>query len=78
MSAEMNIISGSTRIRFDGTYSMSFREDLNRDIIAFNATNDLTLRPDRAAVVSLKESRFPGTLITIEIPLVTSFLDSSE
>lgn len=78
MSAEMNIISGSTRIRFDGTYSMSFREDLNRDVIAFNATNDLTLRPDRAAVVSLKESRFPGTLITIEIPLVTSFLDSSE
>jgi len=76
LTAEMNIISGSTRIRFDGTYSMRFRDDLNRDVIAFNATNDLSARPDRKAVMSLKDCHFPGTLITIEIPLTSSFLDS--
>ena len=76
--AEMNIISGSTRVRFDGEYTMQFREDLNRDVIAFNATNDLSVRPDRRAVMPLTNGHFPGTLITIEIPLISSFLDASE
>jgi hypothetical protein len=75
-SAEMNIISGSTRVRFDGTYQMSFRTDMNRDVIAFNPTNDLAVRPDRQAVMPLVGGRFPGTLITVEIPLTTSFLDA--
>ena len=76
LSAEMNIISGSTRIRFDGSYSIAFRPELNREIIAFNKTNDLMKRPDRSAIMHLKEGRFPGTLITIEVPLVGSILES--
>lgn len=75
-TAEMNIISGSTRIRFDGTYVMSFRTDLNRDVIAFNLGNDLSVRPDRRAVMPLAGGRFPGTLITVEIPLISSFLEA--
>lgn len=48
---------------------------MNRDVIAFNATNDLSVRPDSGAVISLGDARFPGTLITIEIPLASSFLE---
>lgn len=78
LPAEMNIISGSTRIRFDGKYSMTFREDLNRHIVAFNEVNDLSVRPDRKYVVAMGESYFPGTLITVEIPLTSTFLDHVE
>lgn len=78
LNAEMNIVSGSTRIRFDGTYGMAFREDLNRHIIAFNMGNDLTARPDRSAVMSLNEAHFPGTLITVRMPLMASFLEPLE
>lgn len=78
LPTEMNIISGGTRIRYDGRYSMQFREDLNRDVIAFNFENDLLKRPDRTAVVSQKGSNFPGTLITVELPLVATFLEFVE
>lgn len=78
LDAEMNIISGSTRIRFDGRYGMSFRSDLNRDIIAFNSANDLWSRPDRSAVMSLEGVKFPGTLITVRLPLMGSFLEPVE
>lgn len=76
--AEMNVITGSTRVRFDGAYMMTFRPDLNRDIIAFNSTNDLMLKPDPKAVIAMGESRFPGTLITVQIPLSSSFLEELE
>lgn len=79
LKAEMNIISGSTKIRFDGEYRMQFREDLNRDVIAFNKMNDLFSRPDPKAVISLGEIFFPGTLVTIEIPLVgTAIISDTE
>lgn len=73
--AEMNIVSGSTLIRFDGTYSMSFREELNRSVIAFNTTNDLSLKPDSAYVRSLKGLGFPGVLITVVLPLTSTFFE---
>jgi hypothetical protein len=73
---EMNIISGSTRIRFDKRYRMQFNSAINREVIAFNRANDLLERPDSSAVISLGDSHFPGTLITVEMPMRSTFLDA--
>lgn len=75
---EMNIVSGSTRIRFDGRYQMTYRPDLNRDVIAFNQNNDLFDRPDDTAVIALGDAVFPGVLISIEMPLLSEFMEVAE
>lgn len=67
--ASMVLVSGSTAIHFDGTYQMSRPAD-GRRVIAFNAKNDLTLRPDSQYVRKLDGVSFPGTLIGIKFPLV--------
>ncbi|AQZ99607.1 hypothetical protein B5M06_16505 [Comamonas kerstersii] len=66
-SAQMAIISGSTYIYFDGTYSLEASG--TRKAIAFNPSNDLTKRPDKEYVQHLSDVSFPGTIISIKLPL---------
>ena len=67
-TVKMVIISGRTRILFDGQHSMvSDSED--RRIIAFNSENDLAIPPDRTHVKCLKGVEFPGTIVSIRFPL---------
>ena len=51
-SPEMAIISGSSHIRFDGTYSLG-DDDSERKVIAFNQPNDLNHPPDKEYVSNL-------------------------
>jgi hypothetical protein len=63
-SAMMSLVSGKTRIIFDGKYR------LDKDgRIAFNADNDLHLQPDPQHVVELDGVFFPGTLLSIKYPI---------
>ena len=65
--ARMAILSGSTHILFDGTYTMTAAN--NRKIIAFNDDNDLNKIPDKKYVTNLGDIYFPGTIISIRFPL---------
>lgn len=67
-SPSMCIVTGSTSISFDGTYKMS-ADHSGRQVIAFNPTNSLHAKPDGRYVTSLAKEFFPGTLISIRIPL---------
>lgn len=69
--AKMVILSGSTYALFDGTFHMAPNAEGNR-IIAFNAVNDLRMRPDERFVRHLSGVNFPGTLISLKFPLSTS------
>ncbi len=62
---EMALISGKSRILFDGEYKLKDRvvNGLPRKVIAFNETNDLEDRPDEKNVHSL-DNGFPGTILT--------------
>lgn len=72
--ATMAILSGSTYIKFDGTYRLSDDPHTGRRQIAFNKDNDLFQRPDGGHVRSLDELHFPGTIISIRFPLTCSSL----
>ena len=64
VSAIMSLVSGKTRIIFDGKYR------LDKDgRIAFNSDNDLHLQPDPQHVVELDGVFFPGTLLSIKYPI---------
>jgi len=71
--AKMTIISGSTRVLFDGKYRMAEDESGTR-IIAFNASNDLKKKPDAAYVIPLDSAFLPGTVIGIQFPLARESL----
>ena len=75
--AQMTLVSGSTNIQFDGTYKMEPNSSGVR-IIAFNAGNDLTKRPDSKYVHELKEVFFPGTILSIRFPLSAARLSISD
>ena len=66
--AEMAILSGSTHIYFDGTYSMQ-KDSNGRKVIAFNQDNNLREKPDSKYVKNLKTLSFPGTIISIRFPM---------
>ena len=72
-AASMYIISGATRILFDGRYRMHRSTD-GRRVLAFNKTNDLELPPDASAVMPLKAGRLPGTLIGIKFSVQANYL----
>jgi hypothetical protein len=81
--ARMTIISGTTRVLFDGTYRMRVNETslLNvggrrPEIIAFNDTNDLMEPPDPNHVMPLEKTMLPGTLISVQFTLPTSSMVS--
>jgi len=67
-AARMALLSGSTFILFDGTYSMKPNEN-GINIIAFNQENDLQKRPDSKYVRALGGVNFPGTMICLQFPL---------
>lgn len=70
----MTIISGGSRIKFDGKYRLGFRTNSSGEshqVIAFNSENDLDERPDPDCVHSLR-SFFPGTIISFQF-----FVDQS-
>jgi hypothetical protein len=69
--AKMAILSGSTHVLFDGKYKME-KNDSGRPVIAFNDSNSLEERPDRAYVKNIGEYYFPGTVISIKFPLSPS------
>lgn len=66
--ARMTLVSGSTYILFDGKYQMTENSKGNR-VIAFNATNDLYQKPDPNYVRQLSGKGFPGTIISLKVPL---------
>ena len=59
----MNLISGNTRIVFDGKYPMKDGK------IAFNSANDLHSLPDAQYVTELQGVSFQGTMLVIKYPL---------
>ena len=72
---EMAIVSGDTYIYFDGKYRMSSRSYGNevRQVIAFNSTNDLELRPDGKYVKQI-DNYFPGTIISIRFFIDNAYI----
>ena len=67
--SRMSIISGNTRIDFDGSYQISeTRDDNNRKLerMTFNRTNSLYDKPDSKYVYTTKYY-FPGTLISAQL-----------
>ncbi|HEY8878650.1 MAG TPA: hypothetical protein VIN03_13870 [Roseateles sp.] len=76
--ASMYIISGGTRIVFDGRYRMA-RDDKGVRKIAFNKENDLDKLPDPSCVMPLKDAFLPGTMIGIRFPIeAPSLVDVEE
>jgi hypothetical protein len=71
----MAIISGNSYILFDGTYQLGpiQRNGETLQVIAFNKENDLQKAPDRKYVFRLP-SRFPGTIVSIELTLEEEYL----
>lgn len=67
-NARMVIISGRTRILFDGKHKMD-RDANGRAVIAFNRANNLEIPPERSHVECLKGVIFPGTIVSIRFPL---------
>lgn len=68
LKPKMALISGTTRILFDGTYEMK-KNGVGLGVIAFNQANDLLLAPDPAYVTSISSVTFPGTVLSIKFPL---------
>ena len=64
----MTLISGRTRVLFDGTYPMRLNA-AGVGVIAFNEDNDLLQRPDPAFVMPISSATFPGTVLSIKFPL---------
>ena len=75
-AARMALLSGSTFILFDGTYSMKPNEN-GTNIIAFNQENDLEKRPDSKYVKALSGVNFPGTMICLQFPLPATAITAS-
>jgi hypothetical protein len=73
----MVLLSGTTMIRFDGTYltkPIKFGNEV-RNIIAFNEDNSLSLKPDHNFVVKMKTG-FPGTILTMRFVMDKDYYNS--
>lgn len=67
--SRMTILSGNTRIDFDGTYQITStigEDDRKKELMTFNRTNSLEDRPDSKYVYHTKHY-FPGTLISAQL-----------
>ena len=73
-NAAMCILSGRTRLTFDGTYRMEETAS-GRRTIAFNGANRLDEPPDSRYVEFLDE-RFPGTVLSLQFVLQEELLRS--
>jgi hypothetical protein len=72
----MVLVSGNTKIVFDGKYKMQEETMSNggrRHIIAFNKSNSLDERPDQDCVMKI-DGFFPGTLLALRFYLDQRFL----
>lgn len=76
-AAQMFIISGDTRIIFDGTYRIS-KNSAGTRLIAFNDDNNLKQPPDHRYVKPLKNARLPGTMIGVQFPIQLPSLQVKE
>jgi hypothetical protein len=67
---KMVILSGRTWILFDGSHTLQtiIKDGEERQVIAFNKENDLSLPPDWKYVRTLGR-RFPGTLVSLKFTL---------
>ncbi|RXQ03306.1 hypothetical protein EGL69_13620 [Vibrio parahaemolyticus] len=79
--AQMSLISGSTVIDFDSTYSS--KTTLHNDgsesfVISFNKSNTLKDAPDANYVRTMDEVKFPGVMINIRLPLQGNTLPLDE
>lgn len=75
VDAVMTLLTGRTKIHFDGRYQMSRSTIHGRKTIAFNSANDLALAPDSKAVRALEDESFPGVAISIAAPLAISVVE---
>jgi hypothetical protein len=75
--SEMHILSGSSLIKFDGTYPMK-KDEEGRSVIAFNSSNSLDELPDRKYVKALRDAVFPGVMISVAIPLAGTSLQQMQ
>jgi hypothetical protein len=74
---KMLLLSGATRIDFNGRYRMQ-RQQVDggdRNILAFNASNSLRERPDPDCVGSIS-GFFPGTLLSFKFYVDQRFLET--
>lgn len=75
-AAIMNLISGSTIITFDGTYSSCRKDDDETGIedvtVPFNRERSLRELPDSRCVKKMEGVHFPGVMLNIRIPLTGS------
>ena len=77
VDATMGLLSGRTLISFDGTYHIQEPSPGARKVIAFNAENDLTVRPDPKAVRALSGEGFPGVVMSISAPLTSDMVEQA-
>lgn len=77
VDADMTLLSGATKIKFDGRYHMKRNDITGRKTIAFNERNDLNEPPDASAVVALDKFCFPGVSISISAPLAVSVIEAA-
>jgi hypothetical protein len=67
--SKLTLISGNTRIIFDGTYPLAEKPgDTNKlKVMTFNEYNDIRELPDDKFVTFVPQTFFPGTLISAKI-----------
>lgn len=66
--SEMTILSGNTKIIFDGTYKIEemIKDNHKYNIMAFNDKKSLDFAPDKK-FVRFAENYFPGTIISVKV-----------
>ena len=68
--SKLAIISGNTRIVFDGTYTIVKKENVTKKgsckMITFNDSGDISEKPNKK-FVTFAPNFFPGTLISARI-----------
>lgn len=68
----LSILSGNTRIKFDGTYRtkevVKGKGKKTFKMMTFNPTGDITQKPDKK-YVTFAETYFPGTIISAKISI---------
>ncbi|KAF7777024.1 hypothetical protein PMAN_a2230 [Pseudoalteromonas marina] len=66
---KMSILSGNVSIYFDGKYVPKLDDVSGRHLIYFNSSNQESIVPDNNYVKIMRETYFPGTIITLKYRL---------
>lgn len=67
-SPKMTVISGTTQLKFDGTFDMVIKDN-GLGTVSFNHSGSLADAPDKKFVIDLGDYKFPGVLIGIKFPI---------